>query len=144
LHFLHFTAPFLQQSADPLNSPHDVHIFTLVIPFGILQQPGEPFTRPHFAHLTCPCLQQASVPLTWPHFIQRATAAGDCLAVLTSVFTAVDPAFVPATIFLPSGVLLLHPHVAHARADPAATTSVANILSITIFFIILLLFSAYS
>jgi len=41
-----------------------------VVPFGILQQPGEPFTSPQSGHLAWPGLQQRVLPLTWPHLTQ--------------------------------------------------------------------------
>jgi hypothetical protein len=38
--------------------------------FGILQQPGEPFTSPQSGHLAWSGLQHSSVPFSWPHLTQ--------------------------------------------------------------------------
>ena len=52
--------------------PHPVQIAAVAVPFGILQQPGEPFARLHFPHFACPGWQHSAVPLIWPHAVQSA------------------------------------------------------------------------
>ena len=66
----HMTWSGLQHRSEPFNCPHLIQIAADVAPFGILQQPGDPFTSPQSWHKTWSGLQQSSLPLIWPHLTQ--------------------------------------------------------------------------
>jgi hypothetical protein len=48
------------------------HCALLFYILGILQHPGEPFTRPQPEHLVWPGLQHKVLPFIWPHPVQTA------------------------------------------------------------------------
>jgi len=56
----------LQHSAVPFIWPQAVQIAAVFAPLGMLQQPGEPFTRPQLGQLVWPGLQHKSLPFIWP------------------------------------------------------------------------------
>jgi hypothetical protein len=63
----------LQHNSESFICPHLVQIAASLAPLGMLQQPGEAFTRLHLEHISRVGLQQMSLPCIWPHLTQSAT-----------------------------------------------------------------------
>jgi hypothetical protein len=59
-----------------------VQIAAVSAPSGILQQPGEPFTRPQPGQVVWFGLQHSSLPFIWPQSVQSSTLAAMAVPAL--------------------------------------------------------------